>query len=137
MKKLLLTGVADAAVKLNNKEIRGEWCRTTNDDLMDFMFFPKWQNQDCGAGILSIDMDRIKGQEYSCKYTAIKTWYDPTIPTATRTPTGALVSTIKMTCSTLDNCTWRQRVTVHLGKGYLHYKTNWSSFNKKCPDENE
>ena len=61
--------------------------------------------------------------------TAIKTWYDPTIPTATKTPTGALVSVINLACSG-EGCTWRERVTFHLGKGYLAYKTNWRSRDK-------
>jgi len=117
---------AGTPVTLNNKEIIGEWCDYRYEKEMSL--FPKL-DEDCGDGILNIQVNGIKGWEHSCRYTAVKTWYDPTIPTATKTPTGALVSRIEMTCAG-EGCTWRERVTIHLGKGYLAYKSNWRSKDK-------
>jgi hypothetical protein len=140
MTRALLTGIAalflatsattartGTPVMLNNKEIIGEWCASKADTEL---FFSSKSREDCGAGALNIQINGIEGWEHGCQYTAVKTWYDPTIPTATKTPTGALVSRIEMIC-TGEGYTWRERVTVHLGKGFLSYKSNWRSKAKR------
>jgi hypothetical protein len=124
---VLSTVISQAATDLNNKEIIGEWCIHTSEDGTSIS--RKEQGENCGDGILNIQMNGIRAWEHSCRYTTVNTWYDSTIPTATRTPTGALVSRIEMACSG-EGCTWRERVTVHLGKGELAYTSNWRSKDK-------
>jgi hypothetical protein len=90
---LLATGAALAAVKLNNKEIMGDWC--FGPDAVDglSLLFQTREETDCGS-FISIQLDGIKSQyeEGGCTATAIKTRYDPTIATATKSPTGVLSS---------------------------------------------
>ena len=82
-------------VRLDNKEIIGEWCNYEYKKEVSLSW--RGPEEDCGDGILKIKVNAIEGWEHGCTYTSVKTWYDPTIPTATKTPTGALVSRIEMT----------------------------------------
>jgi len=126
---------AQAAVRLNNKEIMGDWCfgPDGDEDGRGWLQPRSWAIKDTPCvSFISFKLDSIKSEyeEGGCTATAIKTRYDPTIATATKTPPGALVSTINMSCGG-EGCRWRQRITVYFAKGVLFYKSNWRS-RAKC-----
>jgi hypothetical protein len=77
-------------------------------------------SKECGDGIMTIKPDRYQGWEHGCRYTAVKTWFDPNIVASTKTM-GVKVSRIEARCEG-EGCTWMERLTVHVTKGTLVVK---------------
>jgi len=88
MKLILLTGAAllasagDAtAAKLQNKAVLGAWCTMAAEPNAQGpeIYYPLGLGEECGDGILRIKPDRYEEVESGCRYTEVKTWFDPTI----------------------------------------------------------
>ena len=67
-----------------------------------------------------IKPDRYEEVESGCRYTEVKTWFDPTIPVATKTKLGAYVSRVTAQC-TGEGDKWREEATFYFSKGMLYF----------------
>jgi hypothetical protein len=76
--------------------------------------------EECGDGILRIKPDRYEEVESGCRYTEVKTRFDPTIPVATKTKLGAYVSRVIAQC-TGEGDKWREEATFYFSKGMLYF----------------
>jgi hypothetical protein len=84
----LLACAGDAtAAKLQNKAVLGAWCTMAAEPNAQGpeIYYPLGLGEECGDGILRIKPDRYEEVESGCRYTEVKTWFDPTIPVATKT----------------------------------------------------
>jgi hypothetical protein len=63
------------------------------------IYYPLGLGEECGDGILRIKPDRYEEVESGCRYTEVKTWFDPTIPVATKTKPGVYVSQVTAECT--------------------------------------
>jgi hypothetical protein len=156
------------AVELDNKEVSGTWCKSQGYNGLYNYIYGDYDNADearearekCGHGILSFKRSKHRksypeGYEEwksECKFVSVKTWYDPTIPTATQTPPGALVSRTISRCKG-EGGSWREEMIVHMGKGFLSVKktklgtpeipqqyrghwcaSEWETIYRRCPE---
>jgi hypothetical protein len=79
------------------------------------IYYPLGLGEECGDGILRIKPDRYEEVESGCRYTELKTWFDATIPVATKTKPGVYVSRVTAKC-TGEGDKWREQATVLLLK---------------------
>ena len=129
MKLILLTGAAllacadDAtAAKLQNKAVLGAWCTMAAEPNAQGpeIYYPLGLGEECRDGILWIKPDRYEEVESGCRYTEVKTWFDPTIPVATKTKPGVYVSQVTAEC-TGEGDRWREQATFYFSKGMLYF----------------
>ena len=115
-----LVGPAHASPILKNKEVLGNWCLSAGIG---------WRpdpSDDCG--LMKIMPDRYEmitpnggSDESLCRYIAVKTWFDRSISSSTKTM-GVWVSQINAECVNWDNHKWRTEVTVYISKGQFVVK---------------
>jgi hypothetical protein len=119
----LLACAGDAtAAKLQNKAVLGAWCTMAAEPNAQGpeIYYPLGLGEECGDGILRIKPDRYEEVESGCRYTEVKTWFDPTIPVATKTKLGAYVSRVTAQC-TGEGDKWREEATFYFSKGMLYF----------------
>jgi hypothetical protein len=111
-----LVGPAHASPILKNKEVLGNWC------LSNGIGWRPDPSHDCG--LMKITPDHYEmitpnggSDESLCRYTAVKTWFDRSIPSSTKTA-GVWVSRINAEC----DHKWRTEVTVYISKGQFVVK---------------
>jgi hypothetical protein len=129
MKKLLLTAAAlitvvssASAAPTVHKEVLGAWCFMSEGDNEGEAFYTRRSPGDnCSDGILVIEPDRYEEVESGCRFTMVKTWFDRTIPVATKTPPGVPVSKINSSCEG-EGDKWKEEATVYFSKGVLVFK---------------
>jgi len=128
MKLILLTGAAllacagDAtAAKLQNKALLGAWCSMAVEPNAQGpeVYYQLGLGEECGDGILRIKPDRYEEVESGCRYTEVKTWFDPTIPVAAKTKPGVYVSQVTAEC-TGEGDKWREQATFYFSNGMLY-----------------
>jgi hypothetical protein len=83
------------------------------------IYYPLGLGEECRDGILRIKPDRYEEVESSCRYTEVKTWFDPTIPVAIKTKPGVYVSQVTAEC-TGEGDKWREQATFYFSKGMLY-----------------
>jgi len=105
---------------LKNKEVLGNWC------LSNGIGWRPDPSDDCG--IMKITPDHYEmitpnggSDESLCRYIAVKTWFDRSVPSSTKTA-GVWVSRINAECVDWDNHKWRTEVTVYTSKGQFVVK---------------
>jgi hypothetical protein len=119
----LLACAADAtAAKLQNKALLGAWCIMAAEPNAQGpeIYYPLGLGEECRDGILRIKPDRYEEVESGCRYTEVKTWFDPTIPVATKTKPGVYVSQVTAEC-TGEGDKWREQATFYFSKGMLYF----------------
>jgi hypothetical protein len=125
--KILLAGVAVlSAVSMAHatdrlpKDVLGKWCSNSNSDLGN----SKWEtayydwNKDCDpTAAIEIKQNEWIGWEDGCRFTEVKTRFDPTIPLSTKSG-GVWVAHIKAKCSG-EGCDWHSNFVLYFSKGRL------------------
>jgi hypothetical protein len=66
---------------------------------------------------MTIRSTSYRGWEHGCRFTAVKTWFDPNIVAATKMM-GVKVSRIEADCNG-EGCTWKEQMTAYVTKGTL------------------
>jgi hypothetical protein len=128
MTKILLTGVAALAMVTSAhadplpRSVLGKWCVNASESTglkwVDYLF--KW-DEDCSAeDVIQIKHNEWTGWEFSCKFIAAKTRFDPTIPRDTKN-SGVWVSHIEAKCFGLCT-TWRSNFILYFSKGQLEMR---------------
>jgi hypothetical protein len=104
-----------------HKDVLGSWCYVGTVVKGEAQYGEKF-DKDCDtpSDILIIQPTRYEGWEYGCRFTAVKTWFDPNIIASTKTM-GVKVSRIESSCEGID-CTWKEQLTVYVEKGTLIIK---------------
>jgi hypothetical protein len=118
MKTLLVTLVvlattlpAHAGAKLPN-ELVGKYCL---DEFGDLEFYEA-QKEECPMDRkVELTATEYKGHELSCRFTAVRTWIDPTLRLDTKTM-GRPVTLVNARCSDMD-CTWPRTFTMNTTHG--------------------
>ena len=135
MKKLLLatafaaafTAAAQAAPTVP-EFARRTWCQaeTAWEGTTVYRTHGDCENND---DVMTIKASRYEGWEYACDFTAVKTWFDPSIPSATKT-FGVHVFRITADCGG-EGCTWKEQLTFWQSKGSL-YVSNSRHWQNRC-----
>ena len=123
MKTLLVALVALAATLPAHAEAKlpdelvGKYCLDEFGDLDE-------QREDCPVGReVELTTTKYRGHEFSCHFTAVKTWTDPTLRLDTKTM-GRPVTLIKARCSDPD-CTWPRTFTMNTTHGSATVLMRW------------
>jgi hypothetical protein len=141
MKKLLMTtatllalgSLPSLAAPTVDENLIGSWCVANEDGgKNETRYWSKTDGQDCGDGILIIRPTSYRGWEHSCRFTAVKTRFDPNIVAATKMM-GVKVSRIEARCEG-EGCTWREQLTAYVSKGTLVIK-NTRHYRERCNGE--
>jgi hypothetical protein len=131
MKKLLMMTAAllvlgsspSFAGPIVHKEVLGSWCYVDSGDKGEALYGEKF-DKDCEvpSDALIIRPTHYQGWEYSCRITAVKTWFDPNVIASTKTM-GAKASRIESSCEGLDHRIWKEQLTIYAEQGTLKIKS--------------
>lgn len=122
-----LTATAQAGPTVP-EDIRGAWCRTGADGKVSVYSPTETGKCEAEDGIMTIKPDRYVGWEHTCRYTSVKTWFDPNIARSTKSM-GVYVSRIDARCGG-EGCTWKEQLTAHEAKGALYVTSR--HFGERC-----
>jgi hypothetical protein len=114
-----------------HKELLGSWCFMGQDEITGKNRYYEQLpgSKECDDAVTTFKLDRLHGWEHGCRYTAVKTWFDPDIVATTKT-WGVKVSRIEASCEG-DGCTWRAQITAYVSKGTLN--TTIRRYQARCP----
>src|SRR5260370_1088654 len=113
-----------------HKDVLGSWCYSGTVVKGEFQYSEKF-NKDCDDPIntMTVHPTRYEGWEHSCRFTAVKTWFDPNIIANTKT-WGVKVSRIESSCEGID-CTWKEQLTIYVTKETFIVK-NPRQYQERC-----
>jgi hypothetical protein len=104
-------------------EMLGKWCSHIQEG--DPSPGKKWTEiyiewtEKCGEdGIFVVKQNEWRAWESGCRFTSVRTVWDPTIIATTKT-LGVWVSHIKAKCGG-EGCTWRSNFVLYVAQGTLH-----------------
>jgi hypothetical protein len=107
------------------REILGKWCsepvanvEPTPPGSEWTEFYSRWDKDCAEDAAIEIKQNEWTAWESGCRFTELKTRFDPTIPVATKTPPGVWVAHVKAKCAG-EGCTWRSSFVLYLSKGTL------------------
>jgi hypothetical protein len=105
--------------------VLGKWCGAWEGQL-DTKPGAEWTetymrwDKTCGEdGVFEVKQHEWTAWESGCRFTSVKTVWDPTIPVATKTPLGVQVAHIKAKCGA-EGCTWHSSFVLYFSKGTLY-----------------
>jgi hypothetical protein len=122
---LALSGSAAIAGPTVHKAALGSWCSVGPSDKGAFLYLEKIRDCDKPTDNLHVYPDHYEGWEYACRFTGVKTWFDPKIIANTK-EWGVKVSRVEASCAGID-CTWKERLTVYVSKGAFVLKDVYQS----------
>jgi hypothetical protein len=113
-------GTASHTAPTVHKDIVGSWCPSPyqEDGKDERHYWPK--DRDCGDGILTIHPSSYEAWEQSCRFTSVKTSFDPSVDANTKIM-GVKVARIGAKCNG-EECTWKKQLTAYVTKGTLVVK---------------
>lgn len=115
---LTLATTASAGTIKVPQEYLGSWCNISSSN----EYLKKYNDCNQPSDALTIYSDHLDGWEVGCRFTAVKTWFDPTIIRNTK-EWGVKVSLVEARCEGIDrHITWKEQFTIHASKGALTIK---------------
>jgi|RhiMetdeSRZDD1v2_1073273.scaffolds.fasta_scaffold627870_2 hypothetical protein len=120
---LALSVSAASAGPTVHKEVLGSHCPIGSVARETYYQSQDDQSQDvsCREDRMTIYPTHYEGWEFTCRFIAVKTWFDPNIIASTKTM-GVKVSRVEARCEGLDHCTWKEQLTLFASKGTLVLK---------------
>ena len=127
--RVLSVSPSGSPARTAHEDLIGSWCPSPyqEDDKDERHYWPK--DSDCGDGILTIHRSSYEGWEQSCRFTSVKTRFDPSVDANTKMM-GTKVSRINANCSG-EECTWKEQMTAYVTKGTLVVK-NRRHYRERC-----
>jgi hypothetical protein len=134
MKKTLLAGIAALSVLSASaaqadalpSKFLGKWCADLGGDAQPTPPGSEWTNtflslsdlEDCDKhSVIEVKQNEWTGWESGCRFTEVKTRFDPTIPANTK-EMGVWVAHIKANCIE-ESCKWHSSFVLYHSMGAL------------------
>jgi hypothetical protein len=118
-----------------HKDLLGSWCTDGTTDSIDadgaVMYSELQSKEECGDGIMTIYPTYYKGWEHSCRFTAVKTWFDRNLIASTKTM-GVTVTRVDASCKG-EGCTWKEQFSLYIEKGTFKIR-NRRHYQERCGD---
>jgi hypothetical protein len=83
----------------------------------------------CGDSIMTVYPTYYKAWEHTCRFTAVKTWFDRNVIASTKTM-GVTVTSVDASCSG-EGCTWKEQFTLYIEKGTFKIR-NHRHYQESC-----
>jgi hypothetical protein len=110
-------------------DVLGKWCSTADSSAFveptkpgaqweDIMI--RWDSKCNDTSITMIKKNGFVAWESSCTFTSVRTKYDPSIDSSTKTM-GVNVGHVDAKCGG-EGCTWRSKFVVYVSKGMMYMR---------------